>query len=100
MTAQAFTDSGTMLRRNLRKMRRYPSLTLFVAGMPIVLLLIFVSSIIARTPYRMVVLCCQMAVLGAFIGFVFIMDHPLKGRSAVDPAAIVQTIAIIEGRKG
>ena len=65
-----------------------------------VLLLIFVSSIIERTPYRTVVLGCQMAVLGAFIGFVFIMDHPLKGRSAVDPAAIVQTIAIIEGRKG
>ena len=65
-----------------------------------VLLLIFVSSIIERKPYRTVVLGCQMAVLGAFIGFVFIMDHPLKGRSAVDPDAIVQTIALIEGRKG
>jgi ABC-2 type transport system permease protein len=35
-------DSATMLRRNLRKMRRYPSLTLFIAGIPIVLLLLFV----------------------------------------------------------
>ena len=31
-----------MLRRNLRRMRRYPSLTMFVAGMPVVLLLLFV----------------------------------------------------------
>ncbi len=35
-------DSATMLRRNLRRMRRYPSLTLFVAGLPVVLLLLFV----------------------------------------------------------
>ena len=31
-----------MLRRNLRRMRRYPSLTLFIAGIPVVLLLLFV----------------------------------------------------------
>jgi len=36
------TDSATMLRRNLRRMRRYPSLTLFIAGIPVVLLLLFV----------------------------------------------------------
>jgi ABC-2 type transport system permease protein len=35
-------DSTTMLRRNLRRMRRYPSLTLFIAGIPVVLLLLFV----------------------------------------------------------
>jgi ABC-2 type transport system permease protein len=35
-------DSATMLRRNLRRMRRYPSLTLFIAGMPVVFLLLFV----------------------------------------------------------
>ena len=34
-------DSATMLRRNLRRMRRYPSLTLFIAGIPVVLLLLF-----------------------------------------------------------
>ena len=42
MTAYVLTDSTTMLRRTLRRMRRYPSLTLFVAGMPIVLMLLFV----------------------------------------------------------
>ncbi len=36
------TDSATMLRRNVRHMLRYPSLTLFVIGIPVVLLLLFV----------------------------------------------------------
>ena len=38
----ALVDSTTMLRRNLRRMRRYPSLTFFIAGIPVVLLLLFV----------------------------------------------------------
>ena len=44
MTAYALvlTDSATMLRRNLRRMRRYPSLTIFIAGIPVVFLLLFV----------------------------------------------------------
>ena len=44
MTAypHALSDSATMLRRDLRHMRRYPSLTLFVVGSPVVLLLLFV----------------------------------------------------------
>jgi ABC-2 type transport system permease protein len=36
------TDSTTMLRRNLRRLQRYPSLTLMLVGMPIVFLLLFV----------------------------------------------------------
>jgi ABC-2 type transport system permease protein len=35
-------DTWTMLRRNLRRMRRYPSLTFFIAGIPVILLLLFV----------------------------------------------------------
>src|SRR5262249_56978712 len=38
----AITDSATMLRRSLRHMQRYPSLTVLVAGMPVVFLLLFV----------------------------------------------------------
>jgi len=41
-SAIALADSATMLRRNLRRMRRYPSLTIFIAGIPVVLLLLFV----------------------------------------------------------
>jgi len=40
--AYAARDSRTMLRRNLRHMWRYPSLTLMVAGLPVVFLLLFV----------------------------------------------------------
>ncbi|GLY86799.1 ABC transporter permease [Actinoallomurus iriomotensis] len=35
-------DSATMLRRSLRHMLRYPSMTLMIAGIPVVFLLIFV----------------------------------------------------------
>lgn len=44
MTAYPYVvrDTATMLRRNLRHMRRYPSLTLFIAGVPVVFLLLFV----------------------------------------------------------
>ena len=44
MTALAYTlaDSRTMLRRNLKRLQRYPSLTLMLVGMPIVFLLLFV----------------------------------------------------------
>jgi ABC-2 type transport system permease protein len=44
MSTLAYTvsDSTTMLRRNLRRLRRYPSLTLLLVGMPIVFLLLFV----------------------------------------------------------
>ena len=38
----ALTDSATMLRRNLRRMIRYPSMTLMLAGMPVIFLLLFV----------------------------------------------------------
>ena len=44
MTTLAYTvtDSATMLRRNLRRLLRYPSLTLIIMGLPIVFLLLFV----------------------------------------------------------
>ena len=41
-TPTSVPDSITMLRRSLRRMRRYPSLTFFIAGIPVVFLLLFV----------------------------------------------------------
>ncbi|WP_328944181.1 ABC transporter permease [Streptomyces sp. NBC_00250] len=38
----AFRDSRTMLRRNLKRLQRYPSLTITIVVMPIVMLLLFV----------------------------------------------------------
>jgi ABC-2 type transport system permease protein len=40
--ADAVGDSTTMLRRNLRRMLRYPSMTVMLVGIPIVFLLLFV----------------------------------------------------------
>jgi ABC-2 type transport system permease protein len=40
--AYAVTDSLTMLRRQLRHMLRYPSMTLILVGTPVILLLLFV----------------------------------------------------------
>jgi ABC-2 type transport system permease protein len=44
MSTLAYTvvDSATMLRRNLRRLLRYPSMTVLLVGMPIVFLLLFV----------------------------------------------------------
>jgi ABC-2 type transport system permease protein len=44
MSALGYTviDSRILLRRNLRRLQRYPSLTLMLVGMPIVFLLLFV----------------------------------------------------------
>ena len=36
------SDSATMLRRSLRHMQRYPSMTLLILGMPVIFLLLFV----------------------------------------------------------
>jgi ABC-2 type transport system permease protein len=38
----ALTDSATMVRRNLTRMVRYPSMTVLLVGMPIIFLLLFV----------------------------------------------------------
>jgi ABC-2 type transport system permease protein len=40
--AYTLTDSATMLRRNLRRLVRYPSMTVLLVGMPVVFLLLFV----------------------------------------------------------
>lgn len=42
MSTLAFTDSATMVRRNLRRMIRYPSMTVLLVGMPVIFLLLFV----------------------------------------------------------
>jgi len=40
--AYTLTDSATMLRRELKRLRRYPSMTVLLVGMPVVFLLLFV----------------------------------------------------------
>ncbi|EHR61403.1 ABC transporter permease [Saccharomonospora cyanea] len=73
-------DSATMLRRNLRHMLRYPSMTLMLVGMPVVFLLLFVY-VFGGT-------------LGAGIGE---STHIAGGRAEyanyVTPAIILMTVA-------
>jgi ABC-2 type transport system permease protein len=51
--ACAFADSATMLRRNLKHQLRYPSLTLMLAGIPIVFLLLFVYVFVGQLGTRL-----------------------------------------------
>ncbi|HLG49692.1 MAG TPA: hypothetical protein VKY24_25840 [Reyranella sp.] len=62
------------------------------------LMLLFVSSTIGPTRLRTAVLGAQLAVLGAFIGFTFIMDAPFVGESAVQPVALSKAIQSMEAR--
>jgi ABC-2 type transport system permease protein len=83
MTGHALTDATIMLRRSLRRMRRYPSLTLFIAGMPVVFLLLFVY-VFGGT-------------LGAGLGGPLALAGPAVGREAyiayVVPGILVITVA-------
>lgn len=63
-----------------------------------VLMVLLVSCTIQRTPFRMAVLAAQLSVLGAFVGFVFIMDAPFQGESAIGPDAITQALAAMDKR--
>jgi ABC-2 type transport system permease protein len=42
MSGYALRDSATMLRRNIKHMIRYPSMTVLLVGMPVIFLLLFV----------------------------------------------------------
>ena len=82
MTASyAARDTATLLRRRLRHIRRYPSLTLFLVGIPVVFLLLFVYVF--------------GATLGKGLGAG--ITRPAGGRSAyatyVAPAIILLTVA-------
>lgn len=61
-------------------------------------MVVLVSATIEQTPFRAAILAAQAAVLGAFIGFVFLMDQPFKGATAVDADSIVQAVSRMEGR--
>ena len=79
MIAYPVVDSMTMLRRSLRRMRRYPSLTFFIAALPIIFLLLFTF------------------VLGGAMGAGLGAQAPAGGRDAylayVMPGILVLTVA-------
>jgi Protein of unknown function (DUF4239) len=76
---------------------RLPSLYWWVVMLAVTMLL-FVSSSIEQTSFRRTILCAQAAVVGGFLGFVFIMDQPFRGETAIQPDAIVGAIQRIDTR--
>ncbi len=62
------------------------------------MMMIVVSSLAATNRFRIFVLSLQLASLGAFIGFVFIMDRPFQGRHAIVPDTFEQIVTRMEHR--
>jgi len=87
MTTLAYTlsDSRVMLRRNLKHQLRYPSMTLMLVGMPIVLLLLFVYVFGGQLG----------AGLGAHEGRRAYLDFVVPGLFLVTVAAAVQGTSIM-----
>lgn len=60
--------------------------------------LVAASCAVVRTSFRTFFLAAQAAILGAFIGVVFITDHPFKGQTSVGPDALNKVIVAIKTR--
>jgi ABC-2 type transport system permease protein len=82
--AYTLTDSGTMLRRSLKRQLRYPSVTLQLVGMPVVFLLLFVYVFGGQLG----------AGLGAHGGRGAYLDYVVPGILLMTIAAAVQGTAI------
>lgn len=92
MTAVSYnlTDSATLLRRNLRRLRRYPSLTLMLVGMPIVFLLLFVYVFGGQLSHGL-----GVALAGGQAGRGGYLNYVTPGILVVTVAAAVQGTAIV-----
>jgi ABC-2 type transport system permease protein len=87
MTTLAYTlsDSRVMLRRNLKHQLRYPSMTVMLIGLPIVLLLLFVYVFGGQLG----------AGLGAHLGRGAYLDYVLPGLLLITAASVVQGTSIM-----
>jgi ABC-2 type transport system permease protein len=87
MTTLAYTlsDSRVMLRRNLKHQLRYPSMTLMLVGLPIVLLLLFVYVFGGQLG----------AGLGAHEGRQAYLDYVVPGLMLITVASAVQGTSIM-----
>ena len=57
--------------------------------------LVLAACAVERTPFRMLFLAAQAAVLGAFIAIVFITDQPLKGQTSVGPDSLTRVLDVM-----
>ena len=92
MTAVSYTltDSATLLRRNLRRLRRYPSMTLMLVGMPIVFMLLFVYAFGGQLSHGL-----PGALAGGHSGRAGYLNYITPGILLVTVAAAVQGTAIV-----
>jgi ABC-2 type transport system permease protein len=88
--AYTVTDSTTMLRRDLRRLRRYPSLTLLLVGMPIVFLLLFVYVFGGQLSHGL-----GAAYAGGHTGRAGYLNYVTPGVLLMTVAAAVQGTAIV-----
>jgi ABC-2 type transport system permease protein len=92
MSSLAYTvsDSTTMFRRNLRRLQRYPSMTLLLIGMPIVFLLLFVYVFGGQLSHGL-----DSPLAGGHTGRDGYLNYVTPGILLVTVAAAVQGTAIV-----
>jgi ABC-2 type transport system permease protein len=92
MSALAYTlvDSRTLLRRNIRRLRRYPSMTLLLIGMPIVFLLLFVYVFGGQLSHGL-----SSGLAGGQMGRGGYLNYVTPGIMLMTVAATVQGTAIV-----
>jgi ABC-2 type transport system permease protein len=92
MTAVSYSvrDSATLFRRNLRRLRRYPSMTLLLVGMPIVFLLLFVWVFGGQLSHGL-----NPTLDGGHVGRDGYLNYITPGIVLVTVAAAVQGTAIV-----
>lgn len=88
--ALVLTDSATMTRRNLRRLLRYPSMTLLLAGMPIVFLLLFVYVFGGQLGAAL-----GSSIAAGHVGRARYLDYVAPGILLMTVAASVQGTAIV-----
>jgi len=92
MTAMTYslTDSATMTRRNLRRLLRYPSMTVLLVGMPIVFLLLFVYVFGGQLSHGL-----SGTLTGGHIGRGGYLNYVTPGILLMSVAAAVQGTAVV-----
>jgi len=88
--AYTVSDSTTMFRRNLRRLQRYPSMTLLLIGMPIVFLLLFVYVFGGQLSHGL-----DSPLAGGHTGRAAYLNYVTPGVLLLTVAAAVQGTAIV-----